>query len=329
MNIQKLLSALLIIVLIAGSFVGCGSGVPAAEDPADDEQFVIVLGDIPEEEMVPLADSPAISTMLMPVASGTDVRKNDKATIDASNAADGYVMIKYNSSVSVGLKVLITGPDKVSYNYNLRKDGAYDTFPFSAGNGAYSIGVYKNISGTQYSTEYTTSVTVTLKDPNAPFLRPNQYVNYNTNTLCVKKAAELVAGSTTTLDKVAKVYDYVIKNFTYDKQLAASVQSGYLPVLDTVWNKKSGICFDYAAIVTAMLRSQNIPTKLVIGYTGQAYHAWINVYSTETGWVESVIYFDGKTWKLMDPTFASSGNASESIMKYIGDGKNYSAKYLY
>jgi hypothetical protein len=31
----------------------------------------------------------------------------------------------------------------------------------------------------------------------------------------------------------------------------------------------------------------------------------------------------------MDPTFASSGNQSESIMKYIGDGSNYTVKYLY
>ena len=326
MFMRKLLPMLLITVLIAVSFAGCGNSNTAA---ADEEQVVIELGDIPEAEMVPLADTPAISTMLLPVASGTDVKKNDKVTIDASNISDGYVMIKYNSASSVGLKVLITGSDKVTYNYNLRKDGNFDVFPFSAGNGSYSIGVYKNISGTQYSTEFTTNLSVSLKDPNAPFLRPNQYVNYTASTLAVKKAAELVAGSSSTLDKVGKIYDHVIKNFTYDKQLAASVQSGYLPNLDNVWNKKSGICFDYAALVSAMLRSQNIPTKLVVGYTGQAYHAWINVYSNETGWVESVIYFDGNTWKLMDPTFASSGNSSDNIMKYIGDGKNYTAKYLY
>jgi hypothetical protein len=31
----------------------------------------------------------------------------------------------------------------------------------------------------------------------------------------------------------------------------------------------------------------------------------------------------------MDPTFASSGGGSEAIMKYIGDGSNYAARYLY
>ena len=325
---KKVLSFILVIVMTASILAACGTA-GADQSPGGADEAVIELGDIPEAEMVPLADTPAISTMLLPVASGTNVKKNDKASIDASNTADGYIMVKWLGGGTAAIKVLITGPSKVTYTYNLKKDGTFEVFPLSDGNGTYSVGVYKNISGSQYSTEFTTSLSVSLKDAYAPFLRPNQYVNYNEQTLCVKKAAELVAGVGTTLGKVEKVYDNVIKNFTYDKQLAASVQSGYLPNLDQVWNKKSGICFDYAAIVTAMLRSQKIPTKLVVGYTGQAYHAWISVYSAETGWVEGAIYFNGTEWKLMDPTFASSGNSSDSIMKYIGDGKNYSAKYLY
>ena len=125
------------------------------------------------------------------------------------------------------------------------------------------------------------------------------------------------------------VYEYVVKNITYGKQLASSVQSGYLPVLYTVLAKKTGICFDYAALMAGMLRSQGIPCKLVVGYAGTAYHAWISVWTAENGWVEGVIYFDGATWQRMDPTFASSGKQSDAIMKYIGDGKNYTAKYLY
>jgi len=81
--------------------------------------------------------------------------------------------------------------------------------------------------------------------------------------------------------------------------------------------------------MTGMLRSQGVPCKLVVGYAGKAYHAWINVWSEESGWINGVIYFDGKTWQRMDPTFASSANQSKSIMAYIGDGKNYTAKYLY
>ena len=126
-----------------------------------------------------------------------------------------------------------------------------------------------------------------------------------------------------------KVYDFVVNNFTYDKQLATTVQSGYLPNIDNTLNTKKGICFDYASLMAAMLRSQGVPVKLVIGYTGTAYHAWLNVWSETEGWVSGYVFFDGTTWKIMDPTFASSSKESESIKKYIGNGANYAAKFLY
>ena len=126
-----------------------------------------------------------------------------------------------------------------------------------------------------------------------------------------------------------KIYDYVVANLTYDKAKASSVQSGYLPVLDSVLASKKGICFDYAALMTGMLRSQGVPCKLVVGYAGTVYHAWINVWTEETGWIDGVIYFDGTAWQRMDPTFASSGGGSDAIMQYIGDGKNYTQKYVY
>jgi len=80
--------------------------------------------------------------------------------------------------------------------------------------------------------------------------------------------------------------------------------------------------------MAAMLRSQGIPTKLVIGYTGDVYHAWISVYCKEDGWLDNVIHFDGHSWELVDPTFAASGSASE-VSQYIGDGSNYTVKFLH
>ena len=154
-------------------------------------------------------------------------------------------------------------------------------------------------------------------------------MNYTSNSQAVKKAAELTTGKKTSLDKITVIYEFVVSNLTYDKQKAKNVQSGYLPNVDKVLAEKKGICFDYAALMTAMLRSQGIPTKLVVGYTGDVYHAWINTFIPEKGWIEGIIFFDGTTWKLMDPTFASSANQSKQIMEYIGNGSNYSAKYVY
>ena len=89
-----------------------------------------------------------------------------------------------------------------------------------------------------------------------------------------------------------------------------------------------GICFDYAALMTSMLRSQRIPTKLEVGYAGETYHAWISTYVDDKGWVDDIIKFDGKNWQLMDPTLAAS-NDKESVKKYVNDKNHYVVKFNY
>ena len=292
------------------------------------EESEAALGDTPDD-IFPVASGPAVITVLSPEASGILTKESDQAVIDYSHTEDGYVMVRWTGDAGARVKVLIKGPSGTTYQYNLDLYGSYETFPLSDGSGSYNIGIYRNAGGTQYATIMTLDISVALLDEFAPFLRPNQYVNYSLSTLAVGKAGELCAGITDNLEKTAAVYNYVVSNVSYDTTKAQTVQSGYLPDIDDTYLTGQGICFDYAALMAGMLRSQEVPVKLVIGYTGSAYHAWLNVYSQTDGWMNAQIYFDGNTWKLMDPTFASSGGQSESIMQYIGNGSNYQAKYLY
>jgi len=326
----KSISLIIAFLLIVGTGVGCATDVTDIHQPGDvappaDDGELIELA----LEMVPLTASPAVFSINMPTASGTNVRKNEKAEIDYSNPKDGYIMVRYLQNTTKQLRVIVKGPSAVQYTYTLKSNGDYEVYPLSDGNGSYTVTVYEQIEGTRYSTANSVTFSVTLNDEFAPFLRPNQYVNFTPESKVVEKAAELVKDASDMNGKIAAIYDFVVGNLKYDRVLAATVKSGYLPDVDAILEKGKGICFDYASVMTAMLRSQGIPTKLVVGYAGQAYHAWINVYSEETGWINSAIYFDGKEWKLMDPTFASSGNQSSSVMNYIGDGKNYTNKYLY
>ena len=89
---------------------------------------------------------------------------------------------------------------------------------------------------------------------------------------------------------------------------------------------KKGICFDYAALATAMLRTQRIPTQLVVGYSGQVYHAWINVHIDGVGWVNKIIEFKGDKWVRMDPTFDA---AKKGLNQFVGNGDNYNPLYVY
>ena len=80
--------------------------------------------------------------------------------------------------------------------------------------------------------------------------------------------------------------------------------------------------------MTAMLRSQGIPTKLEVGYSEDVYHAWISVYLEDKGWVDDVIEFDGHSWTLMDPTLASA-NDIKSSAKYMKNKDHYKLMYNY
>ena len=264
-----------------------------------------------------------------PTAPGTAVAQNGGAVIDYSNAKDGYVMVRWTGE-SVKIAVQVTGPHNAEkYTYYPRYDGSYDVLPLSDGSGTYTFDVLKSV-GTKYAKALSASISVQLADDRAPFLRPNQFVNYTASSQAVKKAQELVQGSNDTLGKVRAVYDWVITNLSYDYDKAATVKGGYIPDLDTIMQVKKGICFDYAALMSAMLRSQGIPVKMVFGYTSTGeYHAWINVWSDESGWMNSMIYFDGRSWKLMDPTFASGSKQSQSIMEFIGNPANYKERFTY
>ncbi len=265
--------------------------------------------------------------VLKPEASGTEEYSNMDASIDASNAADGYVMVKYTGSASK-VRMLIETPAKNTYNYLMDLDGQYHVYPLSEGSGTYKIGIYENLHDDQYAAAFTQSVSVTLKDEYSMFLYPNAYVHFDANSKAVKKGKELAASANSDIDVVNSVYHYITNNIEYDYDKAANVQSGYVPKVDDTLATNTGICFDYASLMGAMLRSQGIPTRLEIGYAGTEYHAWISVYTKEKGWIDDIIEFDGTQWTLMDPTLGSYAN-NKTVKQYREDATYYQLKYKY
>lgn len=303
---------------------GCGEEPSTASTPPSTPPSALAPAEV--EAAGPARDNTPV--VLTPEASGTLVYENELAVIDASHTQEGYFMVKYLGS-NPKVKLRINGPNGSEYTYLLSGAGGYETFSFPCGNGSYQVQIFENISGDSYAVAHSADLSVTLTDSLSPFLYPNQYVNFTSSSNTVAKGSELAKGARSDLDVVENIYQYVISQISYDNDKAASVAYGYLPVVDETLRSGKGICFDYAALMTGMLRSLGVPCKLVVGYAGTAYHAWVSVWTEETGWIEGVIYFDGTTWQRMDPTFASSAHSSDYIMKYIGDGSNYTVKYLY
>lgn len=306
---KKMTSLACIIVILSGILLsGCGdSGSPEADHSG------------PKRDSTP--------QVLTPAADGTVVYQNNVTAVDASNTSQGYVMVNYNGSCEK-VKLQITGPDQNCYTYLITERGNYTAFPLTAGNGSYSIQVMENIGGDSYVLSLEQTVDVQIENEFLPFLYPNQYVNFNADSNAVKKGSELAEDTWTDLEVVQNIYNFVIKNISYDEEKAQNVSYGYLPNVDDTLTSGTGICFDYAALMTAMLRSQNIPTKLEVGYSGDTYHAWISTYVDDKGWVDNIIEFDGDSWQIMDPTLGAN-NDSKSVKKYVGDGSHYVVKYTY
>ncbi len=260
-------------------------------------------------------DPPYVVGAIGDASYGVEVLENEKAVVDCSNKADGFLEIKYIAGGSSQILVIIKGPSGAQYQYTLNNGGSYETYPLNDGSGSYSVQIYRNTSGNYYAPEFSTTVSVALKSEYAPYLHASWYVYYTRYSYAVKLAYNLTKNQSGTLKKVEAVYNYVVSNISYDYAKAASSLSGYyVPDIDYILSIKKGICLDYAAVMTAMLRSLGIPTKMIFGYVdGSAYHAWINVYVNGSGWINGVIYFDGVHWRMMDPTFASSSGSNTYV----------------
>lgn len=248
-------------------------------------------------------------------APGSRTYSGNGTVIDVSNAGCGYVMVRH-SGASGRLKVQIQ-KDGRKYNYDLNRSGRYEAFPLQMGSGTYTVKTLENAGGNRYAVLYKRSFSVELSSSHSPFLYPNQYVNYNHSSAAVRKSFDLCLNAHSDLDKLKSIYNYLTSNIRYDYGKASSVSSGYIPNVDRVFYGKKGICFDYAALMAAMLRAQNVPCKLVIGSaSGAPNHAWNEVYLTGIGWITIHIQNTHAGWKLMDATFGASGSSGSGYTAY-------------
>jgi transglutaminase-like putative cysteine protease len=271
------------------------------------------------------------SPISLPNLDGQNVYQNSAAAVDLSYISYGFIKVRLVTPSQLRFKVGIVYGGS-TYYYDLKNDGSTEVYPLQMGNGSYSITVYQNISGNSYSTVLSTTVPVSLSSSFDPFLLPNQIVNYSGSSQAVAIARQLVSGKTNNYDRISAMLSYVASHISYDYALASTVQSGYVPDIDADLARGKGICYDYAAISAAMLRSQGYPTKLLMGYVenGTVYHAWNEVYIAGSGWVKVMsVTLNTSNWSRVDVTFISTSTSPATIAKYIGNSSNYRTVYTY
>lgn len=286
----------------------------------------------PETTLPPKPVTPDEPYIITPTADGKTVYQNDYALIDASNSSKGYIMVKLKEAMDGNFKITVTAVDSGAskYTFSLKNNGSYDVIPLTEGSGTYKVSILKQTSANKGAVVYKEEFSVSISDEFSVFLTPTQFCTYDRNSECVKLASTLTAGMSE-LEKIEAIYEYVTDNIKY-VSTAENAANGYIPYPDRTLSSKSGICFDYASLMAAMLRSQKLPTKVVVGYAGDIYHAWISVYVKGSGWIDGIISFDGYKWNRMDPTFAASARDDadyRNLIDYISNNKNYNAIYQY
>ncbi len=313
------LMALALLLSLWGCVTQTGSD-PEAQ-PAPESQAAGDPAESPPEEAFTPYEAPAFAGS----AFHSDLAQGENGVLlDLSALEQGYVGASAQSGARLKFQAL---KGEATYTYNLPSDGTPAIFPLQMGDGGYSFRVMEEVTEGKYAKVYEAGAQVALLDEYQPFLRPSQYVPYGENSACVKKAAELARTQSGALGVVEAVFDFICETVTYDKELAQTVEKSYLPDPDKTLETGTGICFDYASLAAAMLRSQGIPTKMVFGYVqpDDLYHAWNMFYTEESGWVAVQYQVEENAWNRLDPTFAAGGSGAE----FIGSGANYTDVYFY
>lgn len=298
------------------------SSTPSSTQPPPASSAVIVDPKPPVEVVIP--DFP------VPTSSGEKIFSSSGGWVNYSNASDGYISAMYTGTkLRAKLRVFANG--ETPYDFDLSIGGVIQYFPLSYGNGTYTVMLLEQIEGISYATLLRNEFEVNITNPRSPYMYSNRYVKYDKNSKCVYKAAELCAGKTDNISKIAAVFQWVTDNVTYDYQLAATVKSNtaYYPDPDKTYQNRTGICYDYAALIAAMLRSQGIPTRLVKGYAGDLWHAWNEVYTEQTGWITPELLLGNNGYNTVDATFYAGSSDKARIAAYISNPSNYSAAFYY
>jgi transglutaminase-like putative cysteine protease len=122
-------------------------------------------------------------------------------------------------------------------------------------------------------------------------------------------ARDITASAPTAYDKALAVEHYLQTNYGYTLQLPRVPQRD--PVADFLFQRKAGHCEYFASSMALMLRTLEIPARVVNGFRGGEFNSLTGSYIVRSrdahSWVEA--YFPHYGWIAFDPTPAAGAAA--------------------
>lgn len=159
------------------------------------------------------------------------------------------------------------------------------------------IVVNTNIAAQVKYLEYDLSSSGTIQDISAEISKKytgqTQYWQSTSPQLQVK-AAQAVAGTDKVIDKVRNLYKLTVDTLSYNNEkIKYNIRQGSNKALA---NPDNAVCLEYSDLLIALLRSQNIPARMPVGYAyagnlkqskavSDSLHSWVEVYVPGVGWM--------------------------------------------
>ena len=120
----------------------------------------------------------------------------------------------------------------------------------------------------------------------------------------IKSAANRLIGKDT-INTIKNIYNFTLNELSYSGYNGSNNGDGALKALMT----KRGDCTDFSDLFVSLCRANNIPARVVVGYTTEFTnthkHSWVEVYTKNDNWIR------------LDPTPGNSISFGDLKNKYI------------
>ncbi len=123
-------------------------------------------------------------------------------------------------------------------------------------------------------------------------------------------ASEIASSSSNEYDKAAAILRYLQTHFGYTLELPQATAKD--PIANFLFERKRGHCEYFASSMAVMLRTLQIPSRVVTGFRTDEFNDLTGSYVVRAkdahAWVE--VYFPGYGWQTFDPTPGGSGSGT-------------------
>ena len=179
-------------------------------------------------------------------------------TFDTSKLSVGLIGVKVEPHA--GRQKITIG----KYQYEVHTDELL-YYPLQE-NGEYTVCLIQQESGNVYKYADSITVNVDMPDPLAVWRQSHCYIYWTPDMIPIRAAA----GKT-----IPEIWR-MIRGFKYEKTGREFIIT---PDITRIYADKDGNCFDITALFCSMLRSNDIPCKMIFGYHAGEFHAWAEMWN--------------------------------------------------